>query len=181
MATVAAGTNAAARGDAAWAQLRALGERARVDRSGALAELSQLFASGRASAGIEGPTQGRFVAFTVQPATDRALGALAARWMPWSGKRFDGAAAAGENLLLNARFSAFGFVTRVEPGALDPGHEVLVIDYAAVPSNRWVGLSRVRDELVEIAPGVHLGQALWRRSRGRHARIAWWALRARSN
>ena len=178
MATVAAGTDAAARGSAAWAQLHALGERARADRAGALAALRELFASGHASVGIDGPAEGRFVAFTLQPAADRALGALAARWMPWSGKRFNAAAATGENLLLNARLSAFGFATRVERAALDPAGEVLVIDYAAVPSNRWVGLSRVRDELVEIAPGVHLGQALWRRSGGRHARIAWWALRA---
>jgi len=178
MATVVAGTDAAASGDAAWMQLHALRERARADRAGALSTLRELFASGRASAGIDGPAEGRFVAFTVQPAADRALGALAGLWMPWSGKRFDAAAGSGENLLLNARLSALGFATRVEPAALDPAREVLVIDYAAVPSNRWVGMSRVRDELVEIAPGVHLGQALWRRAGGRHTRIAWWALRA---
>lgn len=178
MASVAVPTTPAAEADAAWARLAALGSRARTDRAGALAELDELFCAGRASGGIDGATRGRFVAFALHPVLDRAAAAVARRAMPWSGKRFDAAAARGENLLLGGRLSGFGFQTRVEPGALHPDLEVAVIDYAAVPSNRWFGLHRVRDELVEVAPGVHLGQALWRRRDARPARLAWWALRA---
>jgi hypothetical protein len=155
--------------DVAWGGLRALGDRALHDREGALRELGDVFASGRASAGVDGETAGRFVAFCVRPGLDGALARLARLWMPWSGKRFDAAAGTGENLLLGGRVSGFGFRTRVEDG-------VLVIDYAAVRSNPRP-LRQVRDELVEIAPGVHLGQALWT-GRGGPARLAYWALRS---
>jgi hypothetical protein len=179
MATVAAPASDSQRRDEAWARIGDLGERARHDRGPALTGLRELFASGRPSAGIDGAAEGRFVAFAVHPALDRVAAALARRWLPWSGKRFDAGAARGENLLLGGRICAFGFHTRVEPSVLHPGHDVLVIDYAAVPSNRWTGMSLIRDELVEVAPGAHLGQALLRRSGGRHALVAWWALRQR--
>lgn len=162
---------------AAWANLDALGARALRDRDGALRELAEIFRAGRASAGMDGETEGRFVAFAVQPALDRALATVARRVMPWSGKAFAAAEDRGVNRLLGGRVEAFGFATRVEPSRLDPAHEVLVIDYAAVARNPRP-VRQVRDELVEIAPGVHLGQALWKRGAGRPALVAYWALRA---
>ena len=177
MATVASAPDVRIERDRAWARLHELGERARSDRAGALRELEESFRAGRASAGIDGVTEGRFVAFALQPAADRALAALARRWMPWSGKRFSAAAARGDNALFEGSVHGFGFATRVEPSAREAGHEVLVIDYAAVPRNP-PPVRRIRDELVEIAPGVHLGQALWRRGERRPALVAYWALRA---
>jgi hypothetical protein len=161
---------------AAWKDLARLGERARDDRAGALAALQELFASGRPSYGLDGKTEGLVVAFTLHPALDRAAALLGALWMPWSGKRFDAPAGRGENLLLGDRFSGFGFRTRVEPSRVDRGVDVLVIDYAAVARNPRP-VRQIRDELVEIAPGVHLGKALWRRRGGGHALVAYWALR----
>ncbi|MDX6697366.1 MAG: hypothetical protein QOE65_763 [Solirubrobacteraceae bacterium] len=168
MATVAPPVTSVDAGGA-WGRLAELQERALHDRAGALDELARTFDAGRVPAGLDGETQGRFVAFCVRPGLDRALARLARVWLPWSGKRFDAAAARGENLLLGGRIAGFGFRTRVESG-------VLMIDYAAVRSNPRA-LRQVRDELVEIAPGVHLGQALWT-GRGGPARLAYWALRS---
>lgn len=189
-------TAAADPGEAAWARIGELGERARHDRVGVLGELRDMFASGRAPAELDGDTRGRVVAFAVHPAFDRVASVAAGLWLPWVGKRFDAAAGRGHNVLergarlpLRAawpryrpreergRLAAFDFRTRVEPGALDPGVEVLVIDYAAAPQNPRLGVSRVRDELVEVAPGAHLGKMLWRRAGGRHDLVAYFALR----
>ena len=63
---------------------------------------------------------------------------------------------AGDNLI------AFDFTTRVEKGAVDPDLDVLVIDYAPVESNPRVIIKSIRDELVEVVPGTHLGKMLWR-------------------
>ena len=82
---------------------------------------------------------------------------------------------AGEGL------AAFDFQTWVEPGALDPETDVLVIDYACVESNPRLLIKQVRDELVEIAPGAHLGKMLWRSGSGvdtRHTLLAFFALKS---
>jgi hypothetical protein len=63
---------------------------------------------------------------------------------------------------IGERLAAFDFETRVEAGAVDPDREVLVIDYAPVESNPRLIIKRIRDELVELVPGVHLGKMLWR-------------------
>ena len=189
-------TVAAGAGQQAWSRIGELARRADRDRAGVLAELQELFASGRAPADLDGETEGRLVAFAVHPVFDRAVSAVAGLWLPWAGKRFDSAAGRGHNVLERSarlplrvawpryrpredrgRLAGFDFHTRVEPGALDPGVEVLVIDYAAAPENPRLGVSRVRDELVEVAPGAHLGKMLWRRGGGRHALVAYFALR----
>jgi hypothetical protein len=38
-------------------------------------------------------------------------------------------------------------------------------------------IRQVRDELVEVAPGTHLGKMLWRHRDGRHTLLAYFALR----
>jgi hypothetical protein len=70
-------------------------------------------------------------------------------------------------------YRALAFATSAGPGALDPGVEVLRIDYD-LPGNAPI-FRRILDELVEVEPGVYLGQALLRR-RGGHSRLAWFAL-----
>jgi hypothetical protein len=194
----AAGDREAAQAEA-WAWFEEAGEHLLGDdREATLAELGELFASGRPSRGIDGPTEGALVGFTARPAFDRAMGAITGLWLPWVGKRFDAGQETGENLLLRSarlparllwplyavrsegeRAVAFSFSTRVEPGKLDPGTDVLVIDYAEVEDNPRLIIKSIRDELVEIVPGAHLGKMLWRHGDGeRHSLLAYFALRS---
>ena len=182
----------------AWAWIAELGRRARRDRGDALAELAELFRSGVPATGIDGPTEGSLVTFTVRPAFDTAVAALTTAWLPWAGKRFDSDAASGDNLLLRSariptkllwpryatrdagrHLAAFEFETRVEPGAIDADREVLVIDYAPIAANPALVIKSIRDELVQIVPGANLGKMLWRHGDGhRHTLLAYFALRS---
>jgi hypothetical protein len=193
--TLARTAPGAARDDA-WAWFVEAGHRRSHDRDGALAELAELFAAGEPSHGVDGQTQGLLVTFTIHPAVDRAMAAITALWMPWLGKRFDAATRRGINLLAGsarwpskllwpayamrdaaAGLLAFDFTTRIERGAVEPRCDVLVIDYASVPSNPALLIRSVRDELVEIVPGAHLGRMLWAHGDGRHSLLAYFALR----
>ena len=197
LSTLAESSPAAAR-EEAWAWIAELSRRARRDRGDALAELALLFRAGRPATGIDGPTEGALVTFTLQPAFDTAIAALTTAWLPWAGKRFEAAAGSGDNLLLRSaripakllwpryttrdagrHLAAFDFETRVEPGALDTDREVLVIDYAPVAANPALVIKSIRDELVEVVPGANLGKMLWRHGDGeRHSLLAYFALRS---
>lgn len=176
-----AGTDPAAAQEETWAWFRDAGKRIQSDRDAAIAELEELFGAGTPSEGIDGQTEGILVGFTMQSIPDRALALITGAWMPWAGKRFNAADAKGDNLLAKsakwpakllwpfygtrdagANLTAFDFTTRVEEGAVDPGLDVLVIDYAPVESNPRVIIKSIRDELVEVVPGTHLGKMLWR-------------------
>jgi hypothetical protein len=182
-----------------WAWFAEVGRRVTGgDRDDAMAELQELFATGRPSTGIEGPTEGVLVAFTAHPALDKTMAAITAAWLPWAGKTFDSEANRGRNLLLRSarlparlpwptysmgsegdHLAAFDFTTYVEPGALDPDVDVLVIDYASVEDNPRVLIKSIRDELVEIVPGAHLGKMLWTHRGGeRHSLLAYFALKS---
>ena len=187
--------------DEAWAWIIESGERLRRDRRAALADLDALFHAGVPSRGISGPTEGALVGFTLQRHFDRAVAALATLWLPWAGKRFNARGNRGENLILkSARVPArllwpryrlreagtaltgFDFLTRVDPSAVDDTHDVLVIDYAPVNANPALLIKRIRDELVEIVPGAHLGKMLLRTGSGstaRHHLLAYFALKSR--
>jgi len=184
----------------AWSWFIETGRRIQSERGAALAELAALFGAGAPSLHINGPTRGALVGFAVHPAFDRAMAALTTLWLPWAGKRFDIRTGRGENLILrSARVPArvlwpgyslrnagstlagFEFVTRIEPSAVDAERDVLVIDYAPVQSNPALIIKQIRDELVEIVPGAHLGKMLWRFGRGPHARhylMAYFALKS---
>jgi hypothetical protein len=186
----------------AWALLAETGRWIQADRAAATARLDELFRAGKPSLGIDGPTEGTLVGFVIHPAFDRVTAALARAWLPWAGKRFDSQGARGDNLLLRGarwpakllwplyrtrdigeRLAAFDFETRVEAGAVDPDREVLVIDYAPVGSNPRLIIKRIRDELVELVPGVHLGKVLWRSGsieEPRYTLLAYFALRTPS-
>ena len=157
-------------------------------------ELEGLFARGRVpDPPPEGRMRGTLLHMTLGPA-----GALLAPGAAiWLGKRFHAEHATGENVfdsrvhqlgrLLtpspyraswpedSRSYRALAFATSAGPGALDPGVEVLRIDYD-LPGNAPL-VRRILDELVEVEPGVYLGQALLRR-RGGHSRLAWFALEA---
>ena len=187
---------AAARDDA-WAWFVEAGRRIQTDRRAALSELGDVFRTGQPSRAIEGETRGTLVGFTVTPGLDRTLAMLSTGWLPWAGKRFNSASSTGDNLLLRSarvpsklfwpryrmrdagrRLVAFDFETRVEPGALDSDREVLVIDYKDVDSNPFL-IRKIRDELVEVVPGAHLGKMLWRHGNGeRHSLLAYFALKS---
>lgn len=198
MRTLAKSDPAAAQAEV-WGWFQEAGKRIGSNREAAIAELNELFALGTPSEGIDGQTEGILVGFTMQAIPDRALALLTGAWMPWAGKRFDAAEATGDNLLANsARWPAkllwplygtreagdhrvaFDFVTRVEDGAVDPGLDVLVIDYAPVESNPRLIIRSIRDELVEIVPGTHLGKMLWRSGPAedaKHTLLAFFALK----
>jgi hypothetical protein len=182
--------------DAAWAWITRLGASTGSDRVGAAEELAQVFACGRPSAGIDGPTEGILVAPLIHPAADRFLRAATALWMPWLGKRFDAASQRGDNRLAgSARWPAkllwpryasrgrggerlaFDFETRVERGGIEPAVDVLVIDYEPIESNPDFVIRSVRDELVELVPGAHLGRILFRRRDRSYENIGYFALR----
>lgn len=194
-------TDPAAAQAATWAWFVEAGTRIGTDREAALAELGDLFRAGTPSEGIDGPTQGTLVGFTLHPAFDKTLAAITSLWLPWAGKRFNAKKERGDNLLLgSARWPskllwplystrslkdkrvAFDFETRVEAGAVDPDREVLVIDYAPVDSNPALIIKSIRDELVEIAPGTHLGKMLWRSGSGddeSYTLLAYFALKTK--
>jgi len=155
-------------------------------------ELEGLFARGSVpDPRPKGRLRGSLLHLTLGPA-GALLAPAAAIWL---GKRFDADRDAGENvfdrrafrigrLLTPAAYQAswpedsrsyraLAFSTTVGEGALDPGIEVLRIDYD-LPGNA-PPFRRILDELVEVEPGVYLGQALLRR-RGGHHRLAWFTL-----
>lgn len=177
--------------DEMWTRFSELGAAKRLD------ELGKLFRAGSSSVGIDGPTEGQLVTFTAHPLFDRVAATITGAWMPWAGKRFDSATNSGDNLLARSakwparlpwptypmrdagdRLAAFDFETRVEPGKLDPETDVLVIDYAPVDSNPRLVIKQVRDELVEVVPGAHLGKMLWHHGEDRYSLAAYFALKS---
>jgi len=165
-----------------------------ADRS--TAELEGAFARGvPPDPALDGRYDGALLHLTLAPGADVVLESLLGLWLPWLGKRFDAASASGENVFdMSAyragerltpaayrawwpedvsSYRALRFTTAVAAGRLDPGVEVLRIDYD-LPENPPL-LCRVVDELVAVQPGVYLGQAILRRGSGGH-RLAWFTL-----
>ncbi|NKQ51306.1 hypothetical protein HFP15_00230 [Amycolatopsis sp. K13G38] len=135
------------------------------DRRAALAALDTLFAHGVPPRGLRGRTTGTFVALDARPPLGRLVRALSRRWMPWRGKVFEPDTGGGHDLLVRPLPELARFQTRIEPGVADPDTDVLVADYAPVRSNP-APLRRIRDELVELAPGQCLGKVFVRAGAG---------------
>jgi hypothetical protein len=177
--------------DAAWAWIERLG--AGLPGRAAEIALAQLFGAGT-PAEVDGQTEGMLVGWTT-PDTDldRAGRAIyvAARTtterlgvMPWLGKKFDRSAQRGTNsvtatAVILAKFLAptyrmrragdhwegFDMLNRVEDSVVSAGTRVLVLDYETIGTNPWP-INRVRDEAVQIVPGVYLGAKLWHQDNG---------------
>jgi hypothetical protein len=181
--------------DAAWAWFERLGALTRRDREGGSEQLAELFACGRASSGLDGPTQGILVVPLIHPIFDAFASKLTALWMPWLGKSFYASDARGDNRLTRStrwvakllwpgyatrpgdgERRAFDFLTRIERGGIEPAVDVLVIDYEPVEENPDLIIRRIRDELVEIAADAHLGRILYRTDQG-YKNIGYFALR----
>lgn len=189
----------AAAGKAAWTYIEHLRTLATTDHDEADKHLNELFRSGDPVDALDGPTEGILVMTTTNPLTDAAVKLITSLWMPWQGKRFDSPEATGNNRMTessalaskllwpfysmkDARAGklAFDFKTYIEAGKEDPDCQVLVIDYGAVDSNPRLLIRSIRDELVEIVPGVFLGKILFRLPGDRYSKVGYFALRTDS-
>jgi hypothetical protein len=188
--------------DAAWAWIQRLGKG--LPGHTAEIELAQLFAAG-SPADVDGQTAGVLLGWpAVDPALDvsgqivRALAhTLTTRLgvMPWLGKKFDRGAQRGTNSVslpgvliiallapqyrmhrVGGHWEGFDMLNRVETSVVSPDTTVLVLDYETIGTNPWP-VNRVRDEAVQIVPGVYLGAKLWHQG-DHHSLLAYWAARS---
>lgn len=164
-------------------------------RTVALPALDNCFRGGTVPSDLNGVLRGRLLATTVSAPVDAYARAATRVWMPWKGKVLDAQGARGRNLFSNGwrplmrvawpgyddvrpqdadHLTTFGFKTWIGPSVETPEIEVFKIDYDVPTSPRFV-IQSVLDELVQIEPGLFLGQALLRR-RGRWSRVAWFEL-----
>ena len=181
--------------DSTWAWIGELSKRSGSDAAGADADLNELFRLGTAPTDLHGATEGMLVMTTTNPKFDAVVRAITSLWMPWQGKRFDNQTAKGDNRLTKSTglvgkllwplYSmkdhvdgklAFDFETYVEAGKEDPDVDVMVIDYADIEKNPKLVIRSVRDELVELVPGVYLGKILFKTDSG-YNKIGYFALR----
>ncbi|MCB1265360.1 MAG: hypothetical protein KDB56_12410 [Mycobacterium sp.] len=181
--------------DSTWAWIGELSKRSKTDGTGADADLNELFRRGNAPTDLHGPTEGMLVMTTTNPRFDAVVRTITALWMPWQGKRFDNQAATGDNRLTKSTglvgkllwplYSmqdhtdgklAFDFKTYVEAGKEDPDVDVMVIDYAEIEKNPKLVIRKIRDELVELVPGVFLGKILYNTGSG-YYKLGYFALR----
>jgi hypothetical protein len=188
--------------DAAWAWIERLGQG--LPGRAAELELARLFAASP-PATVDGQTEGMLVGWT-EPDADlsragralRAIGGIATQrlgLMPWLGKKFDRSAERGTNSVTTTavvvtkllapsyrlrragdHWEGFDMLNRVEASVVSPGTRVLVLDYESIGTNPWP-INRVRDEAVQIVPGVYLGAKLWHQDNG-YRLLAYWAAKS---
>ena len=186
--------------DAAWAWIQRLGEG--LPGHAAEIELAQLFAAGT-PADVDGQTDGILVGWTAaNPDLDRTgrilrlvlSAATGLGFMPWLGKKFDQRAQRGTNSVSSAavpltalfapryrlrkvagHWEGFDMLNRIETSVVSPGTQVLVLDYETIGTNPWP-INKVRDEAVQIVPGIYLGAKLWHQTDG-YMQLAYWAAR----
>ncbi|HEX7738069.1 MAG TPA: hypothetical protein VF426_00315 [Marmoricola sp.] len=187
-------TDAAAARNLAWAWFEDLGRDARRDYSpAAIAAMDDLFAEGTVPTRIAGPQDGLILTWGADKRQVTLFNPTLRATVPWVGKTFEPDTNTGFQRLtgwrkyltpwvlavaINALIREHGrpgpFTTRVEPGAIEPAPDVLVLDYnlpESLPPAR-----KVRDELVEIVPGAYFGRAL-SRTRAGWTVAAYFALR----
>ena len=194
-------TDPTAAQDAAWAWLQDLGS----ELPGEAAELAlaELFAAGT-PADVDGQTEGMLIGWPSRAPDLDAAGRLllpAAQavtrfTMPWLGKKFDQGARRGTNSvtrtamvlakLLAPRYrmrragghwEGFDMLNRVEESVVSPGTHVLVLDYESAEVANPFPINRVRDEAVQLVPGIYLGAKLWHQADG-YRQLAYWAAKA---
>ena len=167
-----------------------------VNRAQVLVRFDERFGSGTAPDPTpDGFLPGRLLATTTWAPLDGLARRMSGLWMPWQGKTLFRERSAGVNRFLPNvrvpmravwpgytpeyvgpdRVEAFPFRTRISPGELDPGVDVLKIDYD-FEANPDFMIRRILDELVQVAPGRYLGKVLLR-ARGRFHPIGFFSLR----
>ncbi|WP_278312612.1 hypothetical protein [Lolliginicoccus levis] len=179
----------------AWAWLKELRDSELREYDQAVTTLESLFRASAPPRKLEGQTEGLLVMTTTMPILDRTVTAVTDLWMPWEGKRFNAEGTGANRIASRASMPlrllwplysmtqtedgklAFDFTTHVEASRDKDGGEqdVLVIDYKSVETNPRLLIRSVRDELVELVPGVYLGKILFRVS-GRYHKIGYFAL-----
>lgn len=115
---------------------------------------------------------------------------------PWTGKTFDADGSGGYNRVKlyaapvvaaltrslhrkGREIATFSFDTTIGPGAVEPHVDVLAIEYGRPEHGnptKIFPLTRIRDELVRILPGVYLGRATYRRAPGDYVLVGYFAL-----
>lgn len=187
--------------DAAWAWIERMG--VGLPGEAAEIELAQLFAAGTPAV-VDGQTDGMLVGWTTPDADlDRAGRVVRAAatavtrlgQMPWLGKKFDRPAQRGTNSVTTLatvltkllapsypmrragdHWEGFDMLNREEASVVSPDTRVLVLDYETIGTNPWP-INRVRDEAVQIVPGIYLGAKLWHQQNG-YRQFAYWAAKS---
>ncbi|MBF6278156.1 MULTISPECIES: hypothetical protein [Nocardia] len=190
-----AGSAPARAGAACWDYLRGAADT--DDRE----LLAALFAQGTAPQ-LDGDYEGMIAGKLFGIPEAALLNPVVAVEPGWVGKSFDAATATGYNRLnriaylalraavprysgwvrTSAVYQGFRFGYRVERASLAPFVQVAAVTYTdpalGNPRSRIVPIERVRDELVELVPGVYLGRALMGSRTGEIRVIGYFALRA---
>jgi hypothetical protein len=148
-------------------------------------ELESLYRKGTVPpslAAVNGSPQGRMLA--VRRLDRGVVGALLRRVAAspafvWAGKSFEAETAtngSGINRLqapsVIGRQSLFPFATRFDASAID-GNRTIVLDYDRPENPPYI--RRIHDEIREVSPGVFLGPAMWKTSRGATT-LLWFSL-----
>jgi hypothetical protein len=150
------------------------------DRKQGLAELNQLFRSGKVpQPSLDGRYAGELVALDIAPGLTEFFQWLTNQWLPWLGKAFDSARHSGDNVFMqdsfwlarffnplyrgfvmdkSAAYRCFTFHTYMAPGLTDPDRPVLKIDYD-LKENPSLTVRRILGELVQIDHNLYLGKA----------------------
>ena len=160
----------------------------KVVREQAISALDELFRSGSApEPQPEGFLRGDLITMSVTRPTDAVVRAISSLYMPWLGKSFDPSTQSGLNILkpsargsmkllwrnytpereLVDRLEVFPFRTRIDEGAVDPGLDVLKIDYDDRVNPDLI-IRRLLDELVQLDEHLYLGKILFRTKRAWH-------------
>jgi hypothetical protein len=172
-----------------------------LGRQHELTKLTELFALGLPPQNLaEGFTEGGVPSLAIFAPLNVLVNHVLYSWLPvravWQGKSLNASALTGQNdfqswlwpvfrlVWPRTRFRrgprgivGFDFTTRIEPGAIEPAPEVLVIDYSNPLLGNPFPISRIRDEVVEIVPGTYLGRALFRLPRNRCPNICYFSFR----
>jgi hypothetical protein len=169
-------------------------------------ELVVVFERGASPAALpDGDTDGVVVAFTVHPRVDGLLGRAFTGTLPWQGKRFRAQTRTGVVLFqrrarwtlrvimhrhrsrtVDGKTAAMEFRVGFEPSVAEQNRSpLLALDYDVAVNPRL--LRGLREEVVEVVPGVFLGRMMlspwrfpWRRiAKGRWLAVGYFVLRQR--
>lgn len=70
-------------------------------------------------------------------------------------------------------YEGLDMTTYAEGAVSSPGTTALILDFSSIESNPKLGRN-IRDEVVQIVPGVHLARKTWNNGKGGYTVIAHW-------
>lgn len=162
------------------------------------AQIDELFAQGTPPRPV-GPSRGHVIGWADWTGLDvkgrvvfsfvKALTGLVGSERFWLGKKYNAQGpSSNEWTNLFGRFARFVFpgvltkkgkvwegldmITYVEEAVSSPGTQALILDFSTIESNPKLGRN-IRDEVVQLVPGVHLARKMWHTGKG-YVRIADW-------